>query len=100
MVFEIGGEFMNIDTDIAVVIGHLYTELCNAKKLSKAVIYSDGYLGCIASRYHCYGIIEALFLLGLISRERYFLLNKAVDTLDISIIEEFIYELSKQRSTK
>ena len=97
MVFEIGGEFMY--KDINSVICYLYTTLIQARKFRTSE-YSSDELTRTALLHRCYGMVETLFLLDLISRDRYVLLNKAVDTLDISIIEEFIYKLSKQRSTK
>lgn len=80
------------------VVAHIYTKLVKARRYRNADEYSDAYKLCTALCFECYGMVHTLLILELISKDRYILLNKAIDTFDLSIIEEYAYKLG--RSTK
>ena len=79
------------------VIAQMYAKLVKARRYRNADEYSDGHKLCIALCFECYGMIQALMALELISRDRFFLLNKAVDTFDLSIVEEYMYKLGRTK---
>ena len=77
------------------VLADVYSKLIKARRFRNAEIYTDEHRLCLAFTFECYGMIKALLILGLISKDRYILLDKAIDTYDLSIIEEYMYKLSK-----
>lgn len=80
------------------VIACMYQKLVKARRYRNADEYSNAYKLCTALCFECYGMIHTLLILELISKDRYSLLNKAIDTFDLSIVEEYAYKLG--RSTK
>lgn len=79
------------------VIAQLYAKLVKAKRYSKSDEYSDAHKLCIALCFECYGMTLTLATLELISHDRYALLNKSIDTFDLSIIEEYMYRLGRTK---
>lgn len=77
------------------VLADVYSKLIKARRFRNAEIYTDEHRLCLAFTFECYGMVKALLTLGLISKDRYILLDKAIDTYDLSIIEEYMYKLSK-----
>lgn len=77
------------------VLAQMYTKLVKARRYRNADEYSDAFKLCTALCFECYGMINTLLTLELIPKYQYILLNKSIDTYDLSIIEEYMYKLSK-----
>lgn len=80
---------------IHAVIAEVYCLLVKARRFKDVYKDTVEYKLAQFNRHECYGMIKTLLTLELISKDKYILLNKAIDTYDLSIIEEYMYKLSK-----
>lgn len=78
-------------------IAQMYAKLVKARRYHNADEYSDAFKLCTALCFECYGMVQTLVILDLISKDRFMLLNKAIDTFDLSIIEEYMYKLGRTK---
>lgn len=93
--FKIKPSCPEIKPLIHAVIADIYCLLVKARRFKD--VYKDTIEYKLAQhhRHECYGMIKALLTLELISKDKYILLCKAIDTYDLSIVEEYMYKLSK-----
>lgn len=77
------------------VIAEIYCNMVKARRFKDMYKDTSEYKFAQSKRHECYGMIKALLTLELISRYKYILLCKSIDTYDLSIIEEYMYKLSK-----
>ncbi len=77
------------------VIADIYCYMIKARRFKDMYKDTIEYKLAQYNRHECYGMAKSLLTLELISKDKYILLVKAIDTYDLSIIEEYMYKLSK-----
>lgn len=86
---------LNLRPLVHAVIADIYCLLVKARRFKDVYKDTVEYKLAQQNRHECYGMIKSLLSLELISKDKYILLCKAIDTYDLSIIEEYMYKLSK-----